>query len=98
MFDNMHVVDLGLTLHLIANALFTIVLDMGKRDREAHFDQIWLRVSSIHKERDIKPQLTRLRWKQVAKDAKAPFADYPSLQSAKAAEANHRCQRCDEGR
>ena len=47
MFDNMHVLDLGVTLHIIANTLFTIVLDMGRRDREAHFDQVWLRVSSI---------------------------------------------------
>ena len=82
------------TLQIIANTLFTIVLDMGKRDREAHFDQVWLRVSSIYKERDIKPQLTRLRWKLVVKDPKAPFADYPSLRSVKAAEARALLKAC----
>lgn len=94
MFDNMHVLDLGVTLHIIANTLFTIVMDMGNRDREAHFDQVWLRVSNIYKEHDIKPQLTRLRWKQVVKDPKAPFADYPSLRSVKAAEARALLKAC----
>ena len=94
MFDNMHVLDLGVTLHIIANTLFTIVVDMGRRDREAHFDQVWLRVSSIYEKHDIKPQLTRLRWKQVVKDPRAPFADYPSLRSVKAAEARALLKAC----
>jgi hypothetical protein len=97
MFDNMHVLDLGVTLHIIANTLFTIVLDMGKRNRrnrEANFDQVWLRLSIIYKKHDIKPQLTRLRWKQVVKDPNAPFADYPSLRSVKAAEARALLKAC----
>ena len=97
MFDNMHVLDLGVTLHIIANTLFTIVLDMGKRNRrnrEANFDQVWLRLSNTYKEHDTKPQLTRLRWKQVVKDPKAPFADYPSLRSVKAAEARALLKAC----
>ena len=94
MFDNMHVLDLGVTLHIIANTLFTIVMDMGKRNREANFDQVWLRLSFIYKEHDIKPQLTRLRWKQFVKDPKAPFADYPSSRSATAAEARALLKAC----
>ena len=94
MFDNMHVLDLGVTLHIIANTLFTIVMDMGKRNREANFDQVWLRLSNIYKKHDIKPQLTRLRWKQVVKDPNAPFADYPSLRSVKAAEARALLKAC----
>jgi hypothetical protein len=97
MFDNMHVLDLGVTLHIIANTLFTIVLDMGKRNRrkrETNFDQVWLRLSIIYKKHDIKPQLTRLRWKQVVKDPNAPFADYPSLRSVKAAEARALLKAC----
>ena len=38
---------------------------LRKRDREAPFDQVWLRVSNIYKERNIKAQLIRHRWKQV---------------------------------
>lgn len=96
MFDNMHVLDLGVTLHIIANVIFTVVIDMGAGggNREQVFDQVWLRLSCIYKEKNIRPTLTRLRWKQIVKDPKAPFADYPSLRSVKAAEARALLKAC----
>ena len=51
MFDVMHVCDLGICLHVIANVLWTVVYqDMPGANRHANFEQLWQRMQELYGE------------------------------------------------
>ena len=89
MYDLMHISELGVVLHIIANILFSIVyVDGARTDKEAQFDRVWAEILAKYKSLRLKHKLTKLHLRQIC-DTRAPHADFPVLKQVKAAEAKH---------
>ena len=91
MFDIMHTLDLGITLHVIGNALFTILyVDMSdEKDKHHGFNLLWLRLQKIMEDTGQNRDLSSMGLLNIISDPKSPWKDYPLLRGIKAAEARH---------
>jgi hypothetical protein len=86
MFDVMHVMELGIVLHVIANALFTFaLLDDTHRDATEAMDHIWVRLQEIYSELGLERKHASLAIKNICEPTR-PNADYPVLKKYKASE------------
>ena len=90
--DFMHTLDLGVTEHVIANILWTIIYqDMPGRGKEAmkkNFNEVWLMIQEAYKVQQLSHRLTSFSL-QCITDVDSPNGDYPSLKRVKAAECRH---------
>lgn len=89
MFDVMHVCDLGICLHVIANVLWTVVYqDMPGANRHANFEQLWQRMQELYGELGLSYSMSKFELKQIT-DPDSPHSDYPHLRQVRAAETRH---------
>ena len=88
--DVMHTMDLGITEHVVANTLFTIVYqDMpgrGPAAKEQCFNQIWVKIQEAYSRLGLEYKLSKLTLQNIVTDVESPFVDYPKLKRVKAAE------------
>ena len=85
-FDMMHVLDLGITQHCIANSIFTLVFVDMPGSRAENFGVLWQRLQEIMIDLNLEDQPTHLNLNQCC-DPKAPWSAYPNLSGLKAAES-----------
>lgn len=88
MFDIMHVCDQGITSHVIANVLWTIVFQDMTGDRHANFESLWQRLRELYSELKLSYAITKFELKQIC-DPEAPHKAYPCLRQVRAAETRH---------
>ena len=83
--DVMHVVDLGIALHLVGNVLFELMYES-----KWNMDRIWARVLEIYCDLDIEAghRITKLAKASFA-DLSTPHQKYPCLKGIKAREARY---------
>jgi hypothetical protein len=91
--DVMHVLDLGITEHVVANILFTICYhDMpgrGSAAKQLCFNQLWIKIQEAYGTMELEHKISNLSLKCIVADIDSPFADYPALRRVKAAECKH---------
>lgn len=86
MFDVMHICDLGICLHVIANVLWTIVYqDMPGVNKHANFEVLWKRLQELYAQLGLTRSVSKFELKQIT-DPDSPHVDYPHLRQVKAAE------------
>ena len=88
MFDIMHVCDLGIVAHVIANVLWTMVFGDMSGDRHSNFATLWRRMKELYSEMSLRHALCGMELKQIC-DPESPFKDYPHLRQVRAAESRH---------
>jgi hypothetical protein len=89
MFDVMHVLDLGICAHVIANILWTMVyMDMASPDKHSCFETLWERMRELYSQHNLSYAISKFELKQII-DPKSPNADYPQLRQVRAAETRH---------
>lgn len=91
--DVMHTMDLGITEHVVANVLHSILYTdlpgRGPATKKQQFNQLWLKIQQCYKDLDLKHRLTNFSLACIVDDIDAPFASYPTLKRVKAAECKH---------
>ena len=89
MFDVMHVCDLGITGHVIANTLWTLVFqDMAGGNKHANFEVLWARLRELYAELGLAHSISKFELKQIC-EPDSPYSDYPQLRQVRAAESRH---------
>jgi len=88
MFDVMHVCDQGISSHVIANVLWTMVFQDMTGDKNANFETLWQRLREIYSELKLAYAITKFELKQIC-DPDSPHAAYPCLRQVRAAETRH---------
>ena len=79
--DTLHVCDLGITNHVVANTLVYMVeskMIAPRQNKEARLAMIWREIQGMYKETDIKNQVGNLNMSMVNPQ---PMSDYPELSS-----------------
>jgi hypothetical protein len=91
--DVMHCMDLGITEHVVANLLHSIIyFDMpgrGPTIKKKQFNDIWLKIQQAYRDLNLEHRLTSFNLSCIVADIESPFADYPALKKVKAAECKH---------
>ena len=89
--DSMHIVDLGYCQHLVANAIFHLVIGTGYfegQTAEERLEKVWIRIVDHYRHRATPVQLGNLVLSMIC-NPKALSSNYPCLARVKAAEARH---------
>ncbi len=91
--DVLHIVDLGVTHHLLGNLLFELVYigrpSLGGDNPGERLDRLWMRIVAQYRHRRTPTQLSNLTRSMLCHE-KAPWSYYPLLTNrVKAAESRH---------
>jgi hypothetical protein len=87
MVDCMHVLDLGITLHVVGNTLHSLCYGSGQNPADA-FAKLWRRVQELYRELNLEHRCTSLQLRNIC-NPRSPQAEYPCLSGVSAAEARH---------
>ena len=86
MLDIMHISELGIILHLVANIMYTFsYMDEAPTPPAAAMDQLWVQLQDIYAELGLERKHSSLTVKNIC-DPDKHLQDYPVLKKWKAAE------------
>ena len=90
MFDSLHILDCdGVTCHMIANTLFSLVYRELGGSRQGALDTVWHRIQELYGDLNVFEKIGAMKLATFCTPG-APNQNYPSLsKSVKAAEARH---------
>ena len=76
--DTLHVVDLGVSMHVAGNVLWLLVFELLQQDPQRNMAQVWGEVQLLYKERETSAQFSFIGIKNFCKED-SPGSTYPLL-------------------